>query len=120
MLKTTLLGLIVGTFLLVGAAHAVTNVSCTDSIKSLNKTATMSFSVMCPVNCTSGSVWGTDLYTTDSAICVAAVHAGVIKEKGGLVKVSLKPGRPSYQGSFRNGVTTSQWGSYQQSFKVAP
>lgn len=103
-----------------GSAYAgMTNISCADSTKSLNKTATMDFSVVCPVNCTTGSVWGTDLYTTDSSICVAAVHAGVVKEKGGPVRVMLAPGQGAYSGSFRNGVTTSQWGSYQQSFKVS-
>ncbi len=107
--------------LLAGSAQAAPiNVSCTDSIKSLNKTATMDFSVVWPLNCTTGSVWGTDMYTTDSSICVAAVHAGVVKEKGGPVRVKLAPGQGAYSGSFRNGVTTSQWGSYQQSFKVSP
>lgn len=120
MVRTTFLVLVVGALLYVGNVGAAMNVSCTDSVKSLNKTATMSFSVVCPVNCTQGSVWGSSTYTTDSAICVAAVHAGVIKEDGGPVKVSLHPGRPSYRGSFSNGVTTSSWGSYQQSFKVSP
>ncbi len=100
-------------------AAAPLNISCTDSIKSLNKTATMDFSVICPVNCTSGSVWGSSLYTTDSALCVAAVHAGIIKEAGGPVRVKLFPGQPSYTGTFSNGVTTQNWGSYDQSFKVS-
>jgi len=26
-----------------------------------------------------GSVWGTDLYASDSAICFAAIHAGVLQ-----------------------------------------
>lgn len=120
MMKGTFLGLAVAGLLYAGCAGAATNVSCTDSIKSLNKTATSEFAVVCPVNCTTGSVWGTDLYTSDSAICVAAVHAGVIKEKGGRVKVILQPGQPAYTGTFRNGVTTNNWGAYQQSFKVLP
>lgn len=103
-----------------GIAHAKTNISCTDSIKSLNKTATMNWEAVCPVNCTSGSVWGTDVYTTDSAICVAAVHVGVVGEKGGKVRVRLAPGRPAYVGSFRHGVTSNGWGAYDQSFTVQP
>ncbi len=120
MMKGTILSIAVAGLLYAGCAGAATNVSCTDSVKSLNKTATTTFSVVCPVNCTTGSVWGSGLYTSDSAICVAAVHAGVIKEKGGMVKVTLKPGLPSYSGTFQNGVTTGSWGSYQQSFTVAP
>lgn len=105
------------TFILsAGTAQAATNISCTDSIKSLNQTATMSFDAACPANCTRGSVWGSDIYTTDSAICVAAVHSGVISTNGGNVKVALKPGQPSYAGTFANGVTTQNWGGYDQSF----
>ncbi len=67
-----------------------------------------------------GSVWGSDLYTTDSALAVAAVHAGVLREgETGTVKISVLAGRNSYEGTTRNGVTTSSWGSYGTSFRVA-
>lgn len=101
------------------SANAALNVSCTDSVNGLNKKAAKSFSVVCPVNCKTGSVWGTDMYTTDSSICVAAVHAGVIGADGGPVKVTLAPGKPSYSGTARNGVTTSQWNAFDKSFKVS-
>lgn len=100
-------------------SYSATNVSCTDSVKSLNKTATPSFSVVCPVNCMPGSVWGSNPYTSDSAICVAAVHAGIVNAAGGWVKVTLESGRPSYTGSTRNGVTTANWGPYDQSYRVS-
>ena len=99
------------------------NVSCTDSVKSLNKVTAGSFAVVCPVNCMTGSVWGTgNLFTTDSAICVAAVHEGAIKNssKGGWVKVTTKPGQGSYNGAGKNGVNTQSWGSYDSSFSVSP
>lgn len=68
---------------------------------------------------TSGSVWGTDLYTTDSRLAAAAVHAGVLQAgERGVVKVTLEPGQPSYAGSARNGVTSSAWGSYAVSYRV--
>jgi hypothetical protein len=102
-----------------GAAQAAVNVSCTDSVNGLNKKNAKSFSVVCPVNCKMGSVWGTDMYTTDSSICVAAMHAGVISTDGGPVKVTLKPGKPSYVGTARNGVTTSQWNAFDKSFAVS-
>ena len=63
-----------------------------------------------------GSVWGSGTYTTDSRICVAAVHAGAITPAGGTVKMKTAPGCPGYVGSAANGVSTSQWGSYQASF----
>lgn len=102
-----------------GVANAAINVSCTDSVNGLNKRNAKSFAVVCPVNCKMGSVWGSDVYTTDSAICVAAVHAGVIGDNGGPVKVTLKPGKPKYNGSSRNGVTTNQWAAFDKSFTVS-
>jgi hypothetical protein len=66
-----------------------------------------------------GSVWGSDLYTMDSNLAMAAVHAGVLKAgQEGLVKVVIAPGQSGYAGSARNGVTSSSWGSYNTSYKV--
>jgi len=69
-----------------------------------------SFSITCPAGCRGGSIWGTDTYTTDSPICLAGIHAGVIaQDKGCDVKVTIVKSLPSYKGSARNGVTTSDW-----------
>jgi len=65
-----------------------------------------------------GSVWGSGPYTADSAICVAARHAGVIGTSGGAIRALHRPGQASYEGSERNGVRTSSWGSYGDSFDV--
>ena len=62
-----------------------------------------------------GSVWGTDVYTHDSSICAAAVHAGVIPASGGTVTVTTAPGRDSYSGSERNGITSASYGKYDAS-----
>ena len=64
------------------------------------------------------SVWGTDLYSGDSSVCVAAVHAGVITPDGGVVRVTGAPGEDSYESSTRNGVTTSAWDAWGTSFTV--
>ncbi|WP_346729629.1 LCCL domain-containing protein [Corallococcus exiguus] len=40
-------------------------------------------------------MWGTDLYTDDSSVCVAAVHAGAITTAGGTVVVTISRGRPA-------------------------
>ncbi|MGH7472233.1 MAG: LCCL domain-containing protein, partial [Longimicrobiales bacterium] len=34
--------------------------------------------LLCPPGGTAGRVYGTDIYTDDSSICTAAVHAGLI------------------------------------------
>jgi hypothetical protein len=68
-----------------------------------------------------GSVWGTDIYTDDSSLAVAAVHAGVLQVgQKGAVKVTILPGQQSYTGSTRNGITTGAWPAFDGSFKVEP
>ncbi|WP_164018312.1 M57 family metalloprotease [Pyxidicoccus trucidator] len=66
-----------------------------------------------------GTVWGTDLYTDDSNVCVAAVHAGAIPSTGGTVVVTIQPGQSSYTGTTRNGITTNSYGAWGGSFSVA-
>jgi len=63
-----------------------------------------------------GSVWGTEVYTDDSRICRAAVHAGVIGNRGGVVTLDMRRGRSSYDGSRRNGVRSRNYGRWQGSF----
>jgi len=70
----------------------------------------------CSANAPAGSVWGSGPYTTDSDICTAARHAGVIGGQGGTVSLIAKPGQDSYAGSFSNGIETSSWGNYGQSY----
>lgn len=73
----------------------------------------------CPANGSEGSVWGTDIYTLDSSICSAAVHAGKIKlDSGGSVTIELRPGESTYKGSTRNGIKTSDYEKYGSSFIV--
>jgi hypothetical protein len=74
---------------------------------------------MCPPAAgRSGNVWGTDIYTDDSSICEAAVHAGVIqREEGGVVHYERLGAQPSFRGSVRNGVSSSSYPSWPGSFR---
>lgn len=73
------------------------------------------------VGSTEGSVWGTDTYTDDSSLAAAAVHAGVLKDgEQGVVRVTILEGQPEYEGSTRNGITSSEWGNWGGSFRVEP
>ncbi len=66
-----------------------------------------------------GSVWGSDVYTDDSSLAAAAVHAGVLKAgERDIVKVTVLPGRSEYAGVARNGVTSLSWLSYPGSFRI--
>ncbi len=68
---------------------------------------------------TTGAVWGTDLYTADSRLAVAAVHAGVLAPgQTGIVEVTIYPGQQRYNGSNQNGVRSNNWGSYHTSYRV--
>lgn len=64
-----------------------------------------------------GSVWGSDVYTADSDVCRAAVHAGFASRSGGTVRVQMMPGQPRYAGSTRNGIATANYGDYRASFR---
>jgi outer membrane protein OmpA-like peptidoglycan-associated protein len=66
-----------------------------------------------------GSVWGMDVYTGDSSVCRAALHAGVVAKSGGAVTVVPEAGRPAYPGVTRNGVSSSNYGAYRSSFRFA-
>jgi hypothetical protein len=75
----------------------------------------------CPANGTPGSPWGTDLYTDDSSVCSAAVHAGLITAtQGGTVVIEIRPGADSYTGSTRNGVKTVDYGKWSGSYVFVP
>ncbi len=63
-----------------------------------------------------GSVWGMSPFTGDSDICTAARFEGVIGANGGMVRLIAVEGLSSYVGGDNNGVSTSDWGSYGESF----
>lgn len=63
------------------------------------------------------SVWGTDIYTFDSAVCIAAIHAGVLqRQRVGVVTFVMGPGAKAFVGSARNGVTSGSYAAYDSTF----
>lgn len=75
----------------------------------------------CPAEATAtGAVWGSDVYTDDSAVCRAALHAGMIGTGGGTIWVRAAPGRESYPALDRNGVASGTWGSWGRSIAFGP
>jgi hypothetical protein len=77
------------------------------------------FSYSCPPSDSLAfGLWGTDIYTDDSSICLAAVHVGLISpQQGGVVTIEILSEQQSYTGSTRNGVTTGGWGYWAGSFR---
>jgi hypothetical protein len=73
----------------------------------------------CPPDGFEDSVWGTDIYTDDSSVCTAAVHAGFITfEDGGTVTISIEGPQESFDASERNGVTSLEYPAWPGSFSV--
>ncbi len=73
-----------------------------------------------------GSVWGgsNGIYTDDSRLGKAAVHAGLLSiGETGVVKVTIlegqSSGQSSYKGSTNYGISTTNYGAYSGSYKFA-
>lgn len=75
------------------------------------------FLFACPPDGVNWFVYGTDVYTSDSSVCTAAVHFGLITlESGGDVIIEILPGQDSYVGSNRNDITSQGYGDWPASF----
>jgi len=64
----------------------------------------------------SGSVWGSETYTSDSQLCRAALHAGAVGPEGGRVVVQSAQGCSSYPEVDRHGVRSAAWGEWAGSY----
>jgi hypothetical protein len=74
----------------------------------------------CPGEGVPSPIWGTGIYTDDSSICTAAVHAGYLTLDGGNVIIRILDGLSSYEGSDANGITSGSWGAWDRSFEFVP
>ncbi|HMF14521.1 MAG TPA: LCCL domain-containing protein [Gemmataceae bacterium] len=60
-----------------------------------------------------GGLWGSDVYTLDSSLAKAAVHAGVLRAgQTGPVKVRIVASPPGFVGSTRHGIASANYGPY--------
>lgn len=67
-----------------------------------------------------GAIWGgkNNIYTSDSEIATAAIHAGVLKPgQTGLVRIKMLPGQQSYPEITRNGLTSHSFDSWEGSYQ---
>lgn len=67
-----------------------------------------------------GNIWGTDHYTGDSRLAVAAVHTGAVRVgERALVRVTLVNGSEQvFEGSERFGIRSLDYGNYSLAFRV--
>ena len=96
----------------------VGTIAWTDDAQAYNGRDYLRFTFTLPAGGSDQGCWGTDVYTDDSSIGTAAVHAGLITfATGGTVTVRILPGQASYTGSSANGVTSASYGSWGGSFE---
>lgn len=111
-------------FVIIGRTASITNVSC-DTQPNQPPFSGLAVGaqalVACPANCPNrGRLWGSDIYTDDSQICLAALHSGVIGASGGTFWLSIVTGQSSYKAVVRNGVSSAAFGAWSRSFSLAP
>lgn len=67
-----------------------------------------------------GQLWGTDVYTGNSMIGAAAVHAGLMKPlQVEVIKVTVVTPPAKFAGSVRHGVTSHDFGRYGSAYRLA-
>ncbi len=65
-----------------------------------------------------GMVWGTEVYSHDSSLAMAALHAGVMAAgETKVVGVKVLGPQKSFDGSLRNGILSQKWGEYPSAFR---
>ncbi len=68
-----------------------------------------------------GRFWGGEdnVYTDDSDIATAAVHAGILRAgQSGNVTIKVLAGQSSYTSLSRNGVNSIKYGRYDGSYQI--
>ena len=78
--------------------------------------------LVCPKYCSADSspIYGSGMYTDNSSICKAAIHAGVITDmNGGIFELNVEPGRKNYLGSSSHNIDSLDYpDEWDKSFKV--
>lgn len=71
----------------------------------------------CPSGGSEHEIWGTNVYTDDSSVCTAAVHAGLLTfDGGGEVTINIERGLDDYLPTASNGVVSSAYGPWPGAF----
>ncbi|KAM5263768.1 cysteine-rich secretory protein LCCL domain-containing 2 [Ctenodactylus gundi] len=95
-------------------------VSCDTKMKDKCKGSTCN-RYWCPAGCLShnAKIFGTLFYESASSICRAAIHYGVLDDRGGLVDITRKGRKPFFVKSQRNGVESLSKYKPSSSFMVS-
>ncbi|KAK2530123.1 Crispld2 [Columba guinea] len=76
---------------------------------------------LCPAGClySKGKIFGTFYYESSSSICRAAIHYGILDNKGGLVDITRKGRTLAFVKSTRNGVESFRKSKPSNAFMVS-
>ncbi len=78
----------------------------------------LGWSVVMPLHgCVTGHIYGSDIYTDDSDVSTAALHAGVLQlDEKKMVRVYITGPRRSFRKSLRNGIQSHRFNYFAGSF----
>jgi hypothetical protein len=107
---------LVSLFVVLSVAWHGTSLAAPPCPATFNALETTETTCQCAPDKLNGPLYGTRIYTTDSSVCAAALHVGVIRQSGGVVTVKAAPGCLAYLGSTNNGLTSNAWSAYEGSF----
>lgn len=103
-------------------APQITRVDCYEIGGSSRFSGTLGsrFTVFCEKGCSrkENNVFGDQVYTDDSSICQAGIHAGLLTDRGGEIQFILEQGKQLYEGSAKNGIKSQRRGNYLRSFRI--
>jgi hypothetical protein len=102
------------------------DIDCETNLKSEKFSSNEVFSILrvnCPSDCAkikSAKVFGSDIYTDNSSICRAAVHAGAKKDdEESVVEIQFQPGRDKYLGVDRYNIASLDYADkWNRSFSI--
>lgn len=112
-----------GAFMIEGYQLIVQDATCDLKLSTNHVNESAPYALFaCPANCAEAGyeVWGSEIYTLDSNLCAAAIHAGAISDEGGTVLTTWLPGQESYTATEQNGISTMEYDAWWDSFKVEP
>ncbi len=68
------------------------------------------YACMCPSSPPAATIYGTAVYSNDSNICVAAIHAGVLRKGvNGQVVLQVVSSPPVFRGKTQSGIKSEAW-----------
>jgi hypothetical protein len=90
-------------------SEMILEVSCENTGADIPGTNDAVYKIRCPEGCTQGHIYGTNLYTDESRVCLAARHTGAIGPQGGLMFILIKGGSSRFKGSTQNDIPSGSW-----------